>query len=203
MPGGAARPLRRRRRGVLNPLPHPRAPTTTAPVRRRRARCPTLPHHDRRDHRDHRGAGVRMRSLRATSALRQWGDNVRNRAPLDQKHTEKSVTKLRAMQHGAAHLVVLGQAHLAVGRRVGPCRAVCVAHPHFDVDDGVDVEFLALARWPPLGELDVFFSLLQSSCSRLSHAVLDLLHQLLLLVCWCYSCLNQHSCCFVCASCHP
>ena len=85
LPGRAARPLRRRRRGVLNPLPHPRAPTTTAPVRRRRARCRTLPHHDRRDHRDHRGAGVRVRSLRATSALRQWGDNVRNRAPLDQK----------------------------------------------------------------------------------------------------------------------
>ena len=74
-----------RRRGVLNPLPHPPASTTTAPVHQRRVRWRTLPHHDRRDHRDHRGAGVRVRSLRATSALRQWGDNVRNRAPLDQK----------------------------------------------------------------------------------------------------------------------
>ncbi len=38
MPSQAARTLRRRRRrGVLNPLPLPRAPTPTAPVRRRRA----------------------------------------------------------------------------------------------------------------------------------------------------------------------
>ena len=29
------------------------------------------------------------------------GDSVRNRAPLDQKQSEKSVTKLRAMQHTA------------------------------------------------------------------------------------------------------
>ena len=71
----------------------------------RRARCRTLPHHDRRDHRDHRGAGARVRSLRAVSALRQWGDSVRNRAPLDQKQSEKSVTKLRAMQHGARRMV--------------------------------------------------------------------------------------------------
>ena len=30
-------------------------------------------------------SGARVRSLRAASALRQWGDNVRNRAALDQK----------------------------------------------------------------------------------------------------------------------
>ena len=71
----------------------------------RRARCRTLPHHDRRDHRDHRGAGARVRSLRAVSALRQWGDSVRNRAPLDQKQSEKSVTKLRAMQQMQPHRV--------------------------------------------------------------------------------------------------
>ena len=66
-------------------LAHPRAPTTTAPVRRRRARCRTLPHHDRRDHRDHRGAGARVRSLALPRLSGNGGDNVRNRAPLDQK----------------------------------------------------------------------------------------------------------------------
>ena len=85
VPGRAARPLRRRRRGVLNHPPNPRPPTTTAPVRGQRARCQTRLHHDHRDHREHRGAGGHVRSLRAASALRQWGGNVRNRAALDQK----------------------------------------------------------------------------------------------------------------------
>ena len=79
-------PSRRRRpasRPVSRGLPRSRAPTTTAPVRQRRMRCRTFfltttaviiaitaaPVH----------------ALRAASALRQWGNNERNRASLDQK----------------------------------------------------------------------------------------------------------------------
>ena len=59
MPSQPARALRRRRRGVLSPLPLPRAPTPCAPVRRRRARWRTHLHHN---HRDHRGIGARVRA---------------------------------------------------------------------------------------------------------------------------------------------
>ena len=59
MPSQATRALRRRRRGVLSPLPLPRAPTPCAPVRRRRARWRTHLHHN---HRDHRGIGARVRA---------------------------------------------------------------------------------------------------------------------------------------------
>ena len=69
----AARPLRRRRRGVLNPP----APTSADHHRARSpmfvARGRTRLHHDHRDHRDHRGVGARVRSTHAGSALRQWG----------------------------------------------------------------------------------------------------------------------------------
>ena len=59
LPSQATRALRRRRRGVLSPLPLPRAPTPCAPVRRRRARWRTHLHHN---HRDHRGIGARVRA---------------------------------------------------------------------------------------------------------------------------------------------
>ena len=59
MPSQPARALRRRRRGILSPLPLPRAPTPCAPVRRRRARWRTHLHHN---HRDHRGIGARVRA---------------------------------------------------------------------------------------------------------------------------------------------
>ena len=57
VPSQAARTLRRRRRGVLSPLPLPPAPTPCAPVRHRRARWRTHLHHN---HRDHRGIGARV-----------------------------------------------------------------------------------------------------------------------------------------------